>query len=143
MDKLKDGVSVKELENFARRYMTEGFLILAIIIATLSSIFDFFTGAGWSVFFAGLGIIVSVAFPEHILKMIKPLNQFIKKQEKTVQIIVGIVRLIFAIFIPFIIFAEAGLLAGLAYHKFPHDGIYSKENEKKEEKIDEHDEEHL
>jgi len=143
MDKFKEGVSVKELENFARRYMTEGFLILSIVIATLSSVFDFFTGPGWSVFFAGIGIIVSTAFPAQIHKLIKPLSQFLKKQEKTVQIIVGIVRLIFAIFIPFLLFAEAGLLAGLVYHRTPHDACCEKKDENKQDEHHDHnDEEH-
>jgi hypothetical protein len=141
LNKIKEGVSVKEIESFARKYIIEGFLILALIIATLSSAFDFFTGPGWSIIFTGVGGIVSVAFPDQVMKIGKPLFSFLKKQEKTIQIIIGIVRLIFAIFIPFLLFLEVGLLAGLAFHQNSKISFEKKE-EKKEEPQD-NDEEHI
>ncbi len=119
MDKIKEGVSVKELESFARKYTVEGFIILSLIIATLSSGFGFFTGAGWSVVFAGIGAIISVAFPEAVWRIVKPLFNFTCKQDKATQIIVGVVRLIFAIFIPFLIFLEIAILGGIAFHLPP------------------------
>jgi hypothetical protein len=142
LNKIKEGVSVKEIESFARKYIIEGFLILALIIATLSSAFNFFTGPGWSVIFTGIGGIVSVAFPDHVMKIGRPLFNFLKKQEKTIQIIIGIVRLIFAIFIPFLLFLEIGLLAGLAFHQNSKITFEKKEEDKEEETPDT-DEEHI
>ena len=49
-------------------------------------------------------------------KFLKKLIKWQAKAEKTTIIIIGIVRIIFGIFIPFIIFAELGLLAGYAFH---------------------------
>jgi hypothetical protein len=119
-DKLKEGVSVQELENLARKYTVEGFLIFSIIIATISSIFGFFTGYGWSLLFAGLGAISSIAFPEAMGKFIKKLFKLVTRQEKAAQIAIGIVRVVLALFIPFILFAEIGILAGSAFHHFSH-----------------------
>ena len=145
IDKIKEGVSVKELESFARKYLTEVFLIVAILIATLSSVFDFFTGPRWSLIFAGIGCIISIAFPTQILKFEKPLFRFLKRQDNTTQIIAGVVRIIFSIFIPFIIFLEMGILAGLAFHFIPKQCLHNecKPEEKKEENTLDHDEEHI
>ena len=41
-EKLKEGVTVEELEKFARKYTTEVFIVFAIIIAAISSSFSFF-----------------------------------------------------------------------------------------------------
>ena len=142
-EKLKEGVSVHEIETFARKYTIEAFLILALIIATISSIFDFFTGPGWSLVFGGLGAIASIAFPEQVIKIEKKLFKIVTRKEKSAQIAVGIVRIVIALFLPFIIFAEIGLLAGSAFHHFSHqmhDGETIAKEEKKEEK---EEEEHL
>ena len=136
-DKLKEGVSVQEIENFARKYTTEAFLILAIIIATISSMFGFFTGPGWSLVFAGLGAILSIGLPVKIIKFQKHIFKLLSKQEKTAQIIIGIVELVIGLFLPFVLFAEMGLLMGMAFHplsgqkqeKAPHEESSSEEGE--------------
>lgn len=115
-DMLKDGVSVQEIETFARKYTTEVFLVLAILIASISSIFDFFSGPGWSIAFAGVCMIIAVLLPDQIEKGMKKLFSFSSKNEKSMQIIIGIVRIVIAIFIPFIIFGLLGLLAGTSFH---------------------------
>jgi len=126
VSKVKDGVSVEELETFARKYTTEVFLILAIIIASISSIFNFFTGPGWSLSFAGIGAILSIAFPEVVVKFQRKIFQLISKQEKAIQITIGVIRLIIALFIPFILFAEIGFLAGIGFHRYTKETHESK-----------------
>ncbi len=111
-DKIKDGVSVQEIEDFAKRYTNEVFAALAILVATISSLFDFFTGAGWSVIFAGAGAVVAIIFPDQISKGLGKMYAMIHKQEKPTQIILGIVKLVAAILVPFVLFALVGLLAG-------------------------------
>lgn len=115
-EKIKEGISMQEIESFARKYMTEVFLILSIVIASISSMFDFFTSAGWSVFFAGLGAIFSIAFPSKVAYL---QNKFklLFKQTKATQVAIGIVRIIIALFLPFIIFAIVGMFSGSTYHK--------------------------
>ncbi|MFA5250873.1 MAG: hypothetical protein WC371_05650 [Parachlamydiales bacterium] len=139
--KIKEGVSVEELETFARKYTTEVFLILAVIIATISSIFDFFTGPGWSLSFTGIGAILSLAFPETIVKIQRKILDLIAKPEKSMQITVGIVRLIIALFIPFFLFAEMGFLAGLGFHRYMRHSAMPKTQPF--ERAKDKDEEHL
>lgn len=142
-EKIKEGVSVQEIENFARKHLTEVLLILAIIIATISSMFNFFTSASWSILFAGIGAIISIALPEKIEAFQRAIFKFAFKQEKTTQIIIGSVRIILAIFLPLVLFAELGLLAGTAFHYLIKT---SPEAHKGEEKAPEHsseEEEHL
>ena len=140
-DKFKEGISIQELENFARKYTNEVFLILALIIAAISSILDFFTGAYLSIGFAAAGAILSIAFPEKIISMQKKLFQFLWKGEKTTQYVIGSIRIVLAIFLPFILFAEMGLLAGIAFHNIPKHLMGKTEQKKKEETSSE--EEHL
>ena len=117
-DKLKEGISVKELEDFTRKHTTEVFSILAIIVATISSMFHFFTGPTWTILFLAIGAIVAILFPIQVEKGLKQLYNFAFKQEKSTQMIIGAVKLVIAIFIPFILFALMGLLAGSSYHYY-------------------------
>ncbi|OGN62094.1 MAG: hypothetical protein A3F40_01220 [Chlamydiae bacterium RIFCSPHIGHO2_12_FULL_27_8] len=132
-EKLKDGVSVEEIEKFARKYTTEMFLILSLIIATISSIFGFFTGPSWSIFFAGLLAIIGIAMPIPVGKLLKKLLKLQMNSEKSTTIVIGIVRLVLSIFIPFILFAELGLLAGHAFHSITK--LYSYNDKDTEEKL--------
>ena len=139
-EKIKEGVSVHELETFARKYTIEAFVIIAIIIAAISSSWGFFTGSAWSIIFAGLGAIISIAIPETILKLEKLYFKFVTRQEKIAQITVGIVQIVLALFVPFIIFAQLGLLSGISFHHFSHQ---PKTSETKESKKHESEEEHI
>lgn len=139
-EKLKEGVSMHEIETLARKYTIEAFVILAIIIATISSTWEFFIGAGWSLFFAGLGAIIGIALPEGITKMEKLYFNFIYKQEKPAQIAIGIVQIVIALFIPLIIFIQIGLLSGMSFHHFSRLPIGNREKESahKSERDEEH-----
>lgn len=117
-DKLKEGVSVKEIEEFTRKHTTEVFMVLALIIATASSCWDFFTGPRLTIFFMALGSAIAVLFPVQIDRGLKRLYGFAFKQEKTTQIIIGAVKIVIAIFIPFLFFGILGLLAGSSYHYY-------------------------
>ncbi len=128
-EKLKEGISVREIETFARKYTVEGFLIFSIIIATFSSIFGFFTGYGWSLFFAGLGAIASIAFPAAMMNFEKKLFKLLTREEKVAQIAIGVVRIVLALFIPFVIFAEIGILAGSAFHHYSRSMVIGKSTE--------------
>lgn len=116
VDKLKEGVSVQEMEDFARKYSTEVFTILAIVIGTISSMFDFFTGPSLTILFLAIGIILGVLFPVQVEKGLKQIYGFTLRQEKKTQLILGAVEIVVAIFIPFLIFGLAGLMAGTSYH---------------------------
>ena len=132
-DLIKEGVSVQEIENFARKYTSEVFTALAIIIASISGMLDFFWKPSWSIGFCGLGAVIAIIFPIQIEIAMQKLYGFIAKQEKATEIIVGIVRLVIAIFIPLIIFAGIGLHAGTAYHIYTRNSSGKENPEKKEE----------
>ncbi len=117
-DKLKEGVSVEEIENFARKYTMEVFSSLAIIIAAISSTFDFFTGPGWSLMLGALAAVLGIVFPKQIDAALGKFYGFVVKQEKSTQIIIGVVKIVIALFVPFIIFILVGCLAGSAYHNY-------------------------
>jgi hypothetical protein len=117
-EKLKEGVSVHEIEQFARKHTTEVFTVLALIIGAISSAFNFFTGPGMTIILTAIGAILGIFFPIAVEKGLKQFYTFTYKQEKTTQMILGAVKLVVAIFIPFILFGLVGLLAGTSYHYY-------------------------
>lgn len=117
-DKLKDGISAQELENFVRSHTPEVFSILSIFVSAVSSIFDFFTGAGWSILFCAVGAIFAIAFPSQVDHKLKKFYSFSIHQEKTTEMILGGVKIVVAIFLPFIYFGLLGLLAGISYNYY-------------------------
>lgn len=142
-DHLKDGISVRDIEEFARKHTTEVFGILAIVIGSISSAFDFFTGPGLSLFLLMVGSILSLVFPAQVERNLKQLFNFLSKQDKTTEMIIGCVEIVIAIFVPFLIFGLLGLLAGTSFHFYiRHAQIVSENKPHKSAKIstgDEHD----
>lgn len=109
--KLKEGVSVQELENFGKKYRCQIFLVLYFLLATLFT-FIFF-GAAWSVFLTGIGGILGVFVPDKIQTIKKATSQFLSKQENTTKLVLGVVGVIFALFLPPLIFFFIGLFSSL------------------------------
>lgn len=109
--KLTEGVSVKELENFAKKYRIEVVYCLALVLACFFSFFMF--GPGWSIFFASIGGILGVTLTKKIESLDKIAVQFILKQETMTQLILGTVVLLLSIFIPPLIFLKLGLHGGM------------------------------
>ena len=112
--KLKEGVSVQELENFGKRYRFEIFFVIYFLLATLLT-FLFF-GATWSVFLAGVGGILGIWLPKKIEKAAKAAFQFVFKQEKATKLILAIVGVIVSFFLPPLVFFFLGLMGGTGMH---------------------------
>jgi hypothetical protein len=108
-NKLKDGVSVKEIENFAKQHRFEVFYCVAFVLACF---FTFVFFAAWSLVFAALGGIVGVAMASGVDKFIKSMVRFVLKQERTTQIILAVVGWILSIFLPPLTFLLIGLAGG-------------------------------
>jgi len=109
--KKREGVSVKELEGYAKKHRFEIFFCLLFVFASCFSLV--FWGRGiFSVFFAGVGGIFGVFFPTKVDHFLHKMYAGLLKQEGTMQIIIAIVALIVAIFIAPIIFLLVGLHAG-------------------------------
>lgn len=141
-EKLKEGVSVQELEDFARKHSTEVFTVVALVIASISSMFNFFTGPSWSIFFIAIGSILGIFFPTPVDRGLKQLYDFIFKQEKSTQLILGAVKIVIAIFIPFVLFGTMGLLAGTSYHYYTRRGQTTIPPKSSRPTADKGDEEH-
>jgi hypothetical protein len=118
--KSKEGISVKELEEFAKKHRHEVFFCLTFLFACIFSLIGYFRG-GWSIFFAMAGAIIGVLLPMKTEPFLKKLMQFIFKQETTLQLVLGVVALILAIFIPFLIFLVLGLAGGRFLHQMAMD----------------------
>ncbi|HEY4254879.1 MAG TPA: hypothetical protein VGM34_00850, partial [Chlamydiales bacterium] len=116
--KFKEGVSVQEIENFARKHTTEVFTVLALVIGSISSSWGFFTGPKMTIFFLVIGTILGIFFPAPVERGLKQLYAFSYKQEKMTQMVLGIVKIVVALFIPFLLFGVFGLLAGTSYHYY-------------------------
>ena len=108
--KLKEGVSVQELENFGKKYRFEIFFVLYFLLATLLT-FLFF-GATWSVFLAGVGGIIGIWLPNKIEKAAQAAFRFVFKQEKATKIILAVVGVIVSFFLPPLVFFFMGLMGG-------------------------------
>ncbi len=141
-DKNKDGVSMREIEGLARKYAYEGFSALAIIIAGISAIFDFFSGAKVSLFFAAAAVVVTLFFYRKVKGMLQRFYDFLTKQERSTLIVIGIVRLVLALFLPFVIFAGMGFLAGVSYTDVTKNAA-EKLGDKKEGSSSSEDKDHL
>ncbi len=128
MDKFKEGVSVQEVEDFARKYTMEVFSVLAILIAAISSMYDFFVGPKFTIAFLTIGVILGIFFPAPVERGLKQFYSFSYKQEKMTQLILGIVKIVVALFIPFVIFGGLGLLAGTSYHYYTRHAQVMDEN---------------
>jgi hypothetical protein len=121
-DKIKEGISAQQIEDFARKHTPEVFSTLAIFIAAISSIFDFFTGSGWSILFCAVGAIITIASPNAIEDKLKKIYEFATDQDKTTEMVLGGVKIIIAIFLPFLCFGFLGILAGSSYHRYTRNG---------------------
>ena len=141
-DKLKEGVSVQELEDFARKYSTEVFTVLALVIGAISSMFNFFTGPSWTILFMTIGAICGILFPNPVERGLRQLYEFTFKQEKTTQFIFGAVKIVIAIFVPFVLFGIIGLLAGTSYHYYTRRAQVTTEHTPPRRPKDTRDEEH-
>lgn len=113
--KIKEGVSVQELENFGKKYRIEIFLIVYFVLASLLS--KFFFGPMWSIFLAGIGGILGVLLPAKVEKAVRGVFHFVNKQEKITRLILAIVGAVVSFFLPPLIFFFLGLIGGAGAHK--------------------------
>jgi len=142
VEKLKEGVSVQEIEGFASKHTTEVFCVLALVIGAISSAFDFFTGPKLTILFFTLGTLAAIFFPTPTEKGLKKLYSFVYKQEKMTEILLGVVKIVIAIFVPFIYFGLFGLLAGTSYHYYVRHAQIMVENAPRSMKRRDDEEEH-
>lgn len=106
----KEGMSVREIEGYAKKYRFEIFFCLLYIFASLFTLI--FWGAVISIFLTGIGGIIGALFPSKVTIYSKKSILFIYKHDKTTQVIIGIAILAVAIFAAPLIFLVTGLQGG-------------------------------
>lgn len=110
-EKKKEGVSVKEIEEYAKKHRYEVVFILAFVLACFFS-FVFF-GTGWGIILAAVGGIVGILLPSKAEMFGSKMFAFVHKQEYVTQLILGVVLLIISVFLPFVTFLLLGLFGGV------------------------------
>ncbi|MBY0529826.1 MAG: hypothetical protein K2P51_06505 [Rhabdochlamydiaceae bacterium] len=109
-NKNKEGVSVKELENFAKKHRFEVFFCLSFILAGIfgSAIYSMM----WLISAVVIGAIIGMLLAQKVAGLSRSALQFIFKQETTTQLVLGIVLLVVSIFLSPLIFLLIGLHGG-------------------------------
>jgi len=113
--KKQEGISVKELEGFVKRYRFEVFIVALFVLAGVFGM-GLIWSATWSVALTAIGGIIGGLLPQKILKMSHSIMGFFFRQDKNTQLIIAGVILVLAILICPLIFFIAGLHAGKTLH---------------------------
>jgi len=109
-EKKKEGVSVKEIEGYAKRHRFEIFFCILFILSSLFTLI--FWGPTLSIFLTGIGAIVAIFIPGKIDQIAHKMSHMVLSKEATTQLIFGICALIVGIFLAPIVFLWLGLHAG-------------------------------
>ena len=96
-EKKKEGLSVKELEGYAKKHRFEIFFCLLFVFASLFTLI--FWGPTLSIFLVAIGGIISVFMPNKITQMAQKARNALLSKELTTQLIVAIAALVVAIFL--------------------------------------------
>ncbi len=115
MDGKKEGVSVKEIEEFAKKHRFEVFFCLMFLFACIFGLVGMFR-PGWSIFLGMVGGALGVILPIKMDQLLKSIFHFVFKQDKTILIVLGVVALLIACVFPFIVFLIVGVAGGRAMH---------------------------
>lgn len=115
MDGKKEGVSVKEIEEFAKKHRFEVFFCLMFLFACVFGLVGMFR-PGWSILLGMVGGALGVIFPVKMDQLLKSVFSFAFKQDKTVLIVLGVVSLLISCIFPFVVFLIVGVAGGRAMH---------------------------
>lgn len=111
----KEGVSVKELEGFVKKYRYEAFLVAMFVLAGIFGM-GIIWRCFWSVLFATIGAVIGALLPEKTSKMLRAGATFLLKHDQTTQLILAGVFLVLSILVCPLIFLVMGLYAGKSVH---------------------------
>jgi hypothetical protein len=112
----KDGVSVKEIEEFAKKHRFEVFFCLMFLLACVFGIFGTFR-AGWNILFGMAGGVLGILLPVKMEQLLKKMFHFVFKQDTTILIVFGVVALVLTCVLPLLVFLLIGIAGGRAIHQ--------------------------
>jgi hypothetical protein len=120
-DKLKE-INTEKLQNFYHRNTTEILSAVALAIGGVSSSWDFFTGPKFAILFFVIGAIIGVFFPSKSRHSIKAALRYLYKGSSSGKsaLVLGLVQIVVALFVPFLLFGFYGVLSGTALDYFLH-----------------------
>ncbi len=109
-NKQKDGISVQEIENFGKKYLTELVFIIYFLLAAFFS--SFFFGPRWCLYLAAVGGILGAWLFKKCDSIVHKALRFTCKQEKVTRMVFCLVGFIVAIFLPPLFFFLIGVCGG-------------------------------
>jgi xanthine/uracil permease len=130
----KGGFTVQEIEHMVKKYRFEVFFCGSFILAALfSKIFDMM---GYSILLAAVGGVISMLIPGRIEHFMQMVLEFVCKQEKITQIVMGTILLVISVVLSPVVFLILGLAGGKSLHhdtlvqrgKFLHGSDSSKDS---------------
>lgn len=127
--KNKEGVSVKEIEGFARKHR---FLVVCVLSLVLAYAFSWVFFSGWSPLFAAVGGILGLVWTDKIESFIEKVAAFCAKQEDTTQMVLGGVAALVSLFLPMVAFFILGLCGGKALRRSAEEKLVTKTQETEE-----------
>ena len=134
-DELKSDPKVKATGSFLNNYFVEVFYIAAVAVSFIITLIKGHSSG--AVVFTGIGFLLGLFLFSLMKNAVRQAHAFITKQELVIHIIVSVIAIILAIWIPQIIFgALIGIPAGFAVRR----GIF--DTKTKYEKPDDHKDDH-
>ncbi len=112
----RGGYTIQELEDMWRKYIVE---ISVGVMFALTAIFTLAWGGAmilWSILLCMIAGIIGIVFPDQTKKVTCNLFALIGSQDKVPMIAAITVGGVFSIFLPCVIFAAIGLVAGQSIH---------------------------
>ncbi len=114
-NKNKEGISVKELEGFVKKYRCEVFLVAMFVLACIFGL-GLIWSPYWSVLFAALGGVIGAILPQMVVRVSTSMLGFVLKQDQNTQLILAGVILVLSILVCPLVFLLMGLHAGKTLH---------------------------
>ena len=112
-----EGVSMRDIEQLTGKYLHEGFIVLTVLCASISSYFEFITGSFLSLISCTIGVAVSIFCFKQVDPFATKVQSFIFRQDKMIALIIGGLRVIIGIFLSWVVFALVGVLAGIGFSR--------------------------
>ena len=92
---------------------------IAILIGAISSWGHFFLGTlGWSMLFLVIGSVVGIFLPHQMDMAMRKVYAYSTRDRKWGEMLVEVVKIAFALFIPFLYFGFFGIMAGTAFQYY-------------------------
>jgi len=111
----KGGFTIQEMEHLVRKYRFEVFYCAAFVLAVLFS--KVFSMMGFSLMLAAAGGIVGMLLPGRTDRIVHLVLEFVCKQEKIMQLVMGIGLLVISVLLPPVTFFVLCTAGGVELHR--------------------------